>query len=65
MKKNIYVISKVPFRGLSKKRLSKDISNEKIESTGWKPKHSLDSGIEELIKGYKIIMSINICIVKL
>ena len=25
MKKNIYVMSKVPFRGLSKKRLSKDI----------------------------------------
>ena len=33
------------------------ISNEKIESTGWKPKHSLDSGIEELIKGYKIIIN--------
>lgn len=31
------------------------ISNEKIEATGFKPIHSLDMGIKELIKGYKII----------
>jgi len=31
------------------------VSNEKIESTGYKPKFSLDNGIEELIKGYKMI----------
>lgn len=31
------------------------VSNEKIESMGWKPDHSLDSGIQELIKGYKIL----------
>lgn len=31
------------------------ISNEKIEATGFKPIHSLDMGLKELIKGYKII----------
>jgi hypothetical protein len=31
------------------------ISNEKIEATGYKPIHSLDMGIKELIKGYTII----------
>ncbi|QGX41329.1 NAD-dependent epimerase/dehydratase family protein [Permianibacter aggregans] len=31
------------------------VSNEKIERTGYKPAHSLDSGIKELIKGYSMI----------
>lgn len=31
------------------------VSNAKIEATGFKPAHSLSSGIEELIKGYTMI----------
>ena len=31
------------------------VSNEKIEKVGWRPQHSLDSGIVELIKCYTII----------
>jgi nucleoside-diphosphate-sugar epimerase len=31
------------------------VSNEKIEATGFKPYHSIDDGISELIKGYKMI----------
>lgn len=31
------------------------VSNERIESTGWQAKYSLDDGIEELIKAYQII----------
>jgi nucleoside-diphosphate-sugar epimerase len=31
------------------------VSNEKIESLGWNPNYTLDDGILELIKGYKII----------
>lgn len=31
------------------------VSNEKIEKTGFKPKHSLDDGIRELIKGFTMI----------
>ena len=31
------------------------VSNEKIEKTGWECKFSLDMGIEELIKGYKMM----------
>ncbi len=31
------------------------VSNAKIEGTGFKPAHSLDMGIDELIKGYRMI----------
>jgi nucleoside-diphosphate-sugar epimerase len=31
------------------------VSNQKLESKGWKPKYSLDDGIKELIKGYQLI----------
>ena len=31
------------------------VSNKKIERTGWRPKYSLDDGIRELVKGYRII----------
>ena len=31
------------------------VSNEKIESLGWRADYSLDDGIQELIKGYKLI----------
>ena len=35
------------------------VSNEKIERMGWKPKHSLDDGIQELIKAYRILVHSN------
>jgi len=31
------------------------VSNDKIEATGYKPQHSLDAGIRELVKGYTMI----------
>ncbi|MCB0403318.1 MAG: NAD(P)-dependent oxidoreductase [Bdellovibrionales bacterium] len=31
------------------------VSNEKLEKTGFRTAHSLDSGIEELIKGFKML----------
>tara|TARA_B100001250_G_scaffold263449_1_gene227029 strand:+ start:1531 stop:2475 length:945 start_codon:yes stop_codon:yes gene_type:complete len=33
------------------------VSNDKIEATGWSPKYSLDDGIRELIKAYRIIIN--------
>lgn len=32
------------------------VSNEKLENIGWRPVYSLDNGIKELIKAYKIIV---------
>lgn len=31
------------------------VSNGKIEATGWKPKYSIDHGIDELIKAYRYL----------
>jgi nucleoside-diphosphate-sugar epimerase len=31
------------------------VSNSRIEATGWSPRHSLDDGIVELIKGYRML----------
>ena len=33
------------------------VSNEKIEKTGYQPAYSLDDGIDELIKGYRMIQN--------
>lgn len=35
------------------------VSNEKLEKLGWKPEHSLDDGIQELIYAYKMIINSN------
>lgn len=35
------------------------VSNEKIEAAGWKPQFSLDYGIKELIKAYKVYSSLS------
>jgi nucleoside-diphosphate-sugar epimerase len=31
------------------------VSNEKLESKGWKPKYGLDYGIKQLISSYKMV----------
>lgn len=31
------------------------VSNEKIENTGWRPTVSMDDGIQELLKGYRML----------
>lgn len=31
------------------------VSNDRLEATGWKPDHGLDAGIQELIKGYRML----------
>lgn len=31
------------------------VSNEKVEALGWRPKHGIDDGIRELVKGYTMI----------
>ena len=31
------------------------VSNERIEGTGFRPQYSLDDGIRELIKGYRML----------
>jgi nucleoside-diphosphate-sugar epimerase len=31
------------------------VSNARMEATGWRPNHSLDDGIEELVKGYRML----------
>jgi nucleoside-diphosphate-sugar epimerase len=35
------------------------VSNDKIEASGFKPAHSLDAGIQELVKGYTMIKNTN------
>ena len=37
------------------------VSNEKIEKLGWKPDHSLEAGIRELLKGYRILRPNQYC----
>jgi nucleoside-diphosphate-sugar epimerase len=31
------------------------VSNEKLEATGWSPDHGIDAGIQELIKGFRML----------
>ena len=35
------------------------VSNDKLEATGWVPLHSLDDGIQELIKAYSVFINSN------
>jgi nucleoside-diphosphate-sugar epimerase len=35
------------------------VSNDKLEATGWFPRYSLDDGIQELIKAYKVFTHAN------
>ena len=31
------------------------VSNEKLEKTGWTPEYSIEDGVRELVKGFKMI----------
>ena len=35
------------------------VSNEKLESCGWKPSHTIESGVGEVIDAYKMIIKHN------
>ena len=35
------------------------VSNEKLESYGWKPKYSIDDGVQELLKAYQMVVTDN------
>ena len=35
------------------------VSNDKLEATGWKPKFTIDNGIEELIQAYDMVITDN------
>jgi nucleoside-diphosphate-sugar epimerase len=35
------------------------VSNDKLESYGWRPKYSIDDGIDELISAYKMVITDN------
>jgi len=35
------------------------VSNDKLEATGWKPKFTIDDGIEELISAYEMVITDN------
>ena len=35
------------------------VSNEKLESLGWKPKYTIDDGVNELIYAYQMIIKHN------
>ena len=41
--------------GYDKDKRNYIVSNKKIENTGFTPKYSLDNGISELIKGFKML----------
>jgi nucleoside-diphosphate-sugar epimerase len=52
----------IPDFYISESEINKDpdkrnyiVSNDKLESLGWKPKYSLEAGINELLKAYPII----------
>jgi nucleoside-diphosphate-sugar epimerase len=34
------------------------VSNAKIEATGWRPSYSLEEGIRELVRGYRMIRNV-------
>ena len=35
------------------------VSNDKLEATGWKPKYTIEDGIDELVSAYKMIITDN------
>ena len=35
------------------------VSNDKLEATGWKPKYTIEDGINELMLAYKMVITDN------
>jgi nucleoside-diphosphate-sugar epimerase len=35
------------------------VSNDKLEATGWKPRYTIEDGIEELIQAYEMVITDN------
>jgi nucleoside-diphosphate-sugar epimerase len=59
IKKHIpdFVVMEAPL-GVDPDQRNYIVSNEKLESTGWKPQTGLDAGIVELMKGFKMIKNV-------
>ena len=56
-----YKNHKYKLDSINKKQFNRNyiVSNEKLESYGWKPRYTIDDGIKELVDAYKMIITHN------
>ena len=45
--------------GIDKDNRNYIVSNDKLEATGWKPRYTIEDGINELMSAYKMIITDN------